>query len=375
MGCRCRVAVRSARQWWGRHRRRRAAELVPRRRDFRSSSQEDWREPYCRTLKPHCQPDSLMARNHARVLTSIWNDPDFVDLSPGAQRMYLLLLSQQNLSHAGLLPLTVTRWANQSASTTPEQLMKWLSELVATRFVLIDHDTEELLVRSLIRGDEVYKQPQVMASAAKDARAVASPMLAWALAVEVARIRQIPGLHTTSVRHLEDLAADLPDPDTTLVAACEQPGEQSQGKGMVTKVPTVSPSPTPTPAPSPATSATPPRADVESMCAELAGHIVANGSKRPEITGRWRDAARLMIDRDERPFREAMGLIAWCQSDPFWRANVLSMVSFRDKYDQIRLQRERGQPGVKPSTTDARVAQGLALVQHYEAKERQEITQ
>lgn len=79
------------------------------------------------------------------------------------------------------------------------------------------------------------------------------------------------------------------------------------------------------------------RPDVEALCTLLADHIEANGSKRPTITSAWRTAARLMIDKDRREHDRAARLIAWCQADPFWRSNVLSMPTFREKYDQLRL--------------------------------------
>lgn len=79
------------------------------------------------------------------------------------------------------------------------------------------------------------------------------------------------------------------------------------------------------------------RADVDELCDRLADLIEANGSKRPTITKAWRDAARLLIDKDGRDHLKALRLIEWCQADEFWRSNVLSMPTFREKYDQLRL--------------------------------------
>lgn len=79
------------------------------------------------------------------------------------------------------------------------------------------------------------------------------------------------------------------------------------------------------------------REDVDRLCDLLADLIEANGSKRPTVTKAWRDAARLMLDKDERDPVKAENLIRWCQADDFWRSNVLSMPTFREKYDQLRL--------------------------------------
>ena len=80
-----------------------------------------------------------------------------------------------------------------------------------------------------------------------------------------------------------------------------------------------------------------PRPDVESLCTLLADLIEANGSKRPNITKRWRDSARLMLDSDGRTLAEAESVIRWSQADDFWKTNILSMPKLREKYDQLRL--------------------------------------
>ena len=87
------------------------------------------------------------------------------------------------------------------------------------------------------------------------------------------------------------------------------------------------------------------RPDVERVCTHLADRIEANGSKRPTITKSWRTAARLLLDKDGRTEEQVHTAIDWCQDSEFWRANVLSMPKLRDKYDQLRLQAQRQQPG------------------------------
>lgn len=87
------------------------------------------------------------------------------------------------------------------------------------------------------------------------------------------------------------------------------------------------------------------RDDVERLCTHLADRIEQNGSKRPTITARWRDAARLMLDRDGRTEQQVHTAIDWCQDSDFWCGNVLSLPKLRDKYDQLRLQAQRQQPG------------------------------
>ena len=91
--------------------------------------------------------------------------------------------------------------------------------------------------------------------------------------------------------------------------------------------------------------AAPPRADVEALCQQLADRVVANGSKRPTISKRWRDAARLMIDADGRTPEQIAAVIDWSQSDSFWQGNILSMPKVREKFDTLRMQSQRATPG------------------------------
>lgn len=79
----------------------------------------------------------------------------------------------------------------------------------------------------------------------------------------------------------------------------------------------------------------------------------------------------MLLDADGKTVDQVKAAIAWCQADPFWRANVLSMPKLREKYDQLRLQAQRereprGSP--KKSTTDARVTEALALADQFDRK-------
>lgn len=83
------------------------------------------------------------------------------------------------------------------------------------------------------------------------------------------------------------------------------------------------------------------RDDVERLCQHLADRVEANGSRRPAITGKWRDAARLLIDHDGRTETQVRAAIDWCQDHEFWRPNIMSMPKLRQRYDQMRLQAQR----------------------------------
>ncbi|WP_279063686.1 hypothetical protein [Dermabacter hominis] len=100
----------------------------------------------------------------------------------------------------------------------------------------------------------------------------------------------------------------------------------------------------------------PSRPEVEHLCTLLADLVEANGAKRPTITKRWRDAARLMIDRDGHSVEQIEWLILWSQRDEFWRANILSMPKFREKFDQLRLKATREHANHRPSLAEQAAA-------------------
>lgn len=110
-----------------------------------------------------------------------------------------------------------------------------------------------------------------------------------------------------------------------------QEGKGREGKGREGKN---------TPA-EPSRDVVPARPEIDRLCAHLADRIEANGSTRPRITSKWRDAARLMLDRDGRTEENIHTAIDWCQDSDFWRANVLSMTKLRTQYDTLRLQAQR----------------------------------
>jgi hypothetical protein len=81
------------------------------------------------------------------------------------------------------------------------------------------------------------------------------------------------------------------------------------------------------------------------LCDLLADLIEANGSKRPTVTAAWVSEGERMLRLDGREPDKVERCIRWCQADPFWRANILSMTKLRAKYDQLRLAAQRQREG------------------------------
>src|SRR6202035_235613 len=102
------------------------------------------------------------SRSEARIFTSIWADPAFLALPQAEQRMYMFLLSQPDLSFCGVLPLRERKWARSAAGLTVQGVRDALTALTRTAppFIIMDVDTQELMVRSLMRRDKVLKSPK-----------------------------------------------------------------------------------------------------------------------------------------------------------------------------------------------------------------------
>lgn len=118
-----------------------------------------------------------MPRSHGRVLCSIWNDEDFIALGPETQRAYFLLISQPDLSHAGVLPWVPSRWGRLAAGSSTGSIEKAIGKLEAARFVVIDRETSELLIRTLVVHDGGLANPKMRGAIRSALAAIHSPML------------------------------------------------------------------------------------------------------------------------------------------------------------------------------------------------------
>jgi hypothetical protein len=100
----------------------------------------------------------------------------------------MMLLSQRDINHAGVMHLRVSKWAKRCITTTEDDIRERLDILTAAAYVVIDEYTEELLVRSFLRNDGIVKQPNMVKAALRMAEAVESPMIRRTLADEIERL-------------------------------------------------------------------------------------------------------------------------------------------------------------------------------------------
>ena len=184
-----------------------------------------------------------MARKEARIHVSIWSDPDFTALAQADQRTYLMVLSQPGISLCGVLAWTPGRLARMAADSTPESVTASIARLADARFLVVDFDTDELLVRSFIRYDGVWRNRKTRTAMFAQRDQIMSPMIRSSLDGEIHRAT------------IEDAASDGPPdeaPDDPSNGVSDRASDRPRSiSGHEEESPSPSPSPTPSPSPSP----------------------------------------------------------------------------------------------------------------------------
>ncbi|MCA1007416.1 hypothetical protein LCL87_16995 [Rhodococcus hoagii] len=129
-----------------------------------------------------------MARDHVRINWSIWDDDDFRDLSPYAQHLYFVLLTAPRLSFCGVGRWEPARIRGRASNWSSDDLVGAASELSERLYIVVDEDTEEYLVRSFIRNDELMKQRNIAVAMTKDFADVGSRALRGVVVHELVRL-------------------------------------------------------------------------------------------------------------------------------------------------------------------------------------------
>lgn len=118
-----------------------------------------------------------MARKYAQILVSIWSNEDFKQLAPEYQHMYFVLSSQPRMNLCGVLDFIPSRIAQTSYELTIDDVTQRVKWLESKRYVVLDQDTGELLIRTFIRHDGLLKNPKVSTGMAADYGEVMSQKL------------------------------------------------------------------------------------------------------------------------------------------------------------------------------------------------------
>lgn len=128
-----------------------------------------------------------MARDHARIKTSIWDDADFLALRVSGQHAYFMLASNLGLSRCGVITYVPARYTHLAADLTESKIRKAVDELAATNFAVVDQRTQELLVRSYVRHDGVLDRLNMGKAVGTAFEAVVSSRIRDAIGHELRR--------------------------------------------------------------------------------------------------------------------------------------------------------------------------------------------
>lgn len=130
-----------------------------------------------------------MAREYARVKVKIWADDDFRSLPVHAQWAYFMLITSPKMTLCGVTDWRPKRLASFAGDTTQNDVEAGVQVLAESGYVVVDEDMEEVLVRSFIRHDGVYKTPNIASAMVKDYAGVASKVLRGVIIHELLRLR------------------------------------------------------------------------------------------------------------------------------------------------------------------------------------------
>lgn len=284
-----------------------------------------------------------MARDRANINTNLWADSDWRDLDDAEQRLYMLLMTHPSLSYAGVADWRPGRLAAMSRNGSRQTVELAAKGLQAQRFVFIDEDTEEILIRSFLRHDGLLKQPKLAVSMANAFGAVASREIQMVIVHELKRLHsehpEWKAFEVAQVKVLLKLEGkDMADftPGFTPALTLPFTAEPAQAQALPTSTATTTATSSKEDSSSSEISDEIPRPDVDELLDLLDTCLTNNGSKKPSRNKKNRDAARLLLDLDGYDAKQVAWMIRWATSDEFWRANILSMSKLREKFDQLK---------------------------------------
>ncbi|HAT1504232.1 TPA: hypothetical protein I8W56_002322 [Corynebacterium striatum] len=129
-------------------------------------------------------------RDFAQIKLSIWNDDAFLDLSNNAQLLYFVLISHPTMNRAGVGTWHAGRLAGMCSSWARRDVERAACELIDGRFIVIDEDTDEFLVRTFVRHDGLMKQRNLATTMAREFAAVGSRAIKGVVVWELRRLHE-----------------------------------------------------------------------------------------------------------------------------------------------------------------------------------------
>lgn len=131
-----------------------------------------------------------MAKEYGQLRHDIWSDDDWLNLTVPAQHLYMTLLGSPTLNYCGVADWRPGKIAQGSAENPTSATIIAAQELSYAFFIVVDEETEEVLVRSYLRHDPILKNPRLAVTMSKQYGTVGSRKIRAALVHELKRLQK-----------------------------------------------------------------------------------------------------------------------------------------------------------------------------------------
>lgn len=164
-----------------------------------------------------------MSRRQRMINLAIWQDDDFRQLPAIPKMLYMQLWTHPRLSYCGVVDWRPAKLAAMYPDLTKDAIEVAAECLEARLFAVVDHETEEVLIRSWARFDGLLKQPRMAVSFANAFADVASNDVRGVIVYELEKLRKSePDLSGWGKSDLTDIL-DLPQIDPRTRALPDDP--------------------------------------------------------------------------------------------------------------------------------------------------------
>lgn len=107
------------------------------------------------------------------------------------------------------------------------------------------------------------------------------------------------------------------------------------------------------------------REDILAVLDRIDQHCNEHDFKKPNRTKANLNAARLMLDKDDRTLEQINWIMDWVTAHHFWASNIMSASKLREKFDQLKGQALNNRQPAQPMTASQR-----RLQEGYEREQR-----
>lgn len=183
-----------------------------------------------------------MARHYGKMSCEIWRNDDYLALSINAMFVYQMLVEQPEVTSAGTLAITLKRWTNHfTGRVDVVAAIKELAEVEA-QFVVVDWDTEELLIRTFVKHDGGATNDNRVKAMKECAKAIRSAEIVTAIALELDKLgiqhdlpkstRRPFEAHSKGVETAPEVAPEAVRSTPVMVTLVEQPEPLASSRNL-----------------------------------------------------------------------------------------------------------------------------------------------